>query len=190
MNSLNLVILVIIIIFITLYYYYSNNGVWVRSKIDGHMHLVKDLPDKEEAADLLAELKIKLTRFRDILFKNIDEHIGINRLIYNFNPNNIIESTHNKYTSYSVDKGKRIVLCMRERDNENKLVDINTLIFVALHELAHVMTFSTGHTDEFWKNFRFLLKKSINTGCYIYEPYHTKPKKYCGTKITDTPFKL
>ena len=35
-------------------------------------------------------------------------------------------------------------------------------MFVTLHELAHVMTVSVGHTEEFWTNFKFLLTKSVD----------------------------
>ena len=67
---------------------------------------------------------------------------------------------------------------------------MNTITFVALHELAHVMTVSIGHTQEFWDNFKFLLKFAIAEGFYNYHPYHQQPMKYCGTMITDTPHKL
>ena len=52
-------------------------------------------------------------------------------MVNNFNPNNISESTKdNKYTSYSVNKGEKIVFCLRSRDEKNKLVDINIMMFV------------------------------------------------------------
>ena len=61
-------------------------------------------------------------------------------------------------------------------------------MFVALHELAHVMTKSVGHTEEFWSNFRYLLKNSIKLGIYKYQDFRKKPVKYCGITITDTPY--
>ena len=81
-------------------------------------------------------------------------------------------------------------MCIRERDENNKLIDENTLFFVALHELAHVMTMSIGHKKEFWTNFKFLLRNAIKEGYYKYHHYHHAPKKYCGTYISDTPLKL
>ena len=33
-------------------------------------------------------------------------------------------------------------------------------MFVAIHELAHIMTESVGHEPEFWDNMGFLLEKS------------------------------
>ena len=60
-------------------------------------------------------------------------------------------------------------------------------MFVAIHELAHVMTLSTGHTDEFWKNFQFLLQHAVNINIYKEVDYAKKPKEYCGLTITHTP---
>ena len=41
-------------------------------------------------------------------------------------------------------------------------------MFVAFHEMAHVMSLSVGHTDEFWNNFKFILKNAIKIGVYKY----------------------
>jgi len=66
------------------------------------------------------------------------------------------------------------------------------MIFVAIHEIAHIMTESVGHTDEFWENMRFLLAIAMSDDLqiYHYQPYHVEPKAYCGTMISDTPLKL
>ena len=65
-----------------------------------------------------------------------------------YNPNNFSETgKDSKYTSYSVNKGEKIVLCLRSRDGKDRLIDENTLTFVSIHELAHIMTKSVGHTE-------------------------------------------
>ena len=69
-----------------------------------------------------------------------------------------------------------------------KLIDENTLTFLAVHELAHVMTESVGHTKEFWQNFKFLLKDAVKMGIYTPVDYKKKPKSYCGMNITDNPY--
>ena len=63
-------------------------------------------------------------------------------------------------------------------------------MFVAIHELAHLMSKSIGHTTEFWDNMRFLLEKGIEIGIYNHIDYSKKPEDYCGIKITDTPLVL
>ena len=84
--------------------------------------------------------------------------------------------------------GNRYIDILKLKLN-NKVYDSdeNLLVFVALHELGHVMTKSTGHTEEFWDNFRFLLKESIKIGVYKRQDFKKNPQKYCGTKITDSP---
>ena len=63
-------------------------------------------------------------------------------------------------------------------------------MFVAIHELAHLMSKSIGHTTEFWDNMRFLLKKGIELKVYKHIDYNKHPEDYCGIKITDTPLTL
>ena len=158
------------------------------SKIDGRKYLVRNLKDKQEAADLLAKIRENLVKISQELKKKNQDNVDIDRMINNFNPDNLSESTHeNKYTSYSVNKGEKIVFCLRSKDEKQKLVDLNIMMFVALHELAHTMTKSVGHTPEFWNNFRILLRNARKLGIYKRVNYNEKPVEYCGTKITDDP---
>ena len=156
---------------------------------DGKEYQVQSLPDKEEAANLLAEIKRRLITLRDHMVKMYPDDPMVQRLVKNFRPDNIVETATNskKYTSYSINKGEKILLCLRSRDNKNELADINTMMFVAIHELAHVACASTGHTEEFWDIFRTLLVEAINIGVYVKQDYRKKPQPYCGMEITDSP---
>ena len=161
---------------------------YVKSTVDNKEYLVRTLPDKEKAADLLANIRLKLVKLCDYLELKHSDSKRVYRLIKRFNSENITESSPNeKYTSYSVNKGEKIVFCLRSRDEKQKLVDENVMMFVALHELAHIMTKSVGHTEEFWNNFRYLLKKAIKIGVYNDVDFESKPVNYCGTKITNSP---
>ena len=71
--------------------------------------------------------------------------------------------------------------------HKQELIDMNTIMFVAIHELAHIMTKSVGHTEEFWSNMRYLLKKGIKVGVYTPHDYKNNPVRYCGIMITDSP---
>ena len=182
----------ICIILITILYIHLENKFtdveYIKSKVDGNKYLVRNLKDKQEAADLLAQIRANLVKVSQELKKTNNDNVDVNRMINNFNPDNLSESTHeNKYTSYSVNKGEKIVFCMRSRDEKQKLVDLNIMMFVALHELAHTMTKSVGHTQEFWNNFRVLLRNARKLGVYKRVNYNDKPVEYCGTKITDDP---
>ena len=58
------------------------------------------------------------------------------------------------------------MLCIRQRNDSNDLVDLNTVTFVAIHELAHLMTKSIGHEPEFWNTFKLLLRIAIDNNIY------------------------
>ena len=165
----------------------------VTSKQDQHDYLVRNLPDKEHAADLLAEIRTRLTKLVTYLKSNYQTDDRIVRLTEKFNPDHISEgSDDSTYTSYSVNKGEKLVFCLRQRDQTDDLLDINTMMFVAIHELAHIMTKSVGHAPEFWSNMRFLLDAAMSNHLqvYSYQPYHRQPQPYCGITISDTPLKL
>ncbi len=183
----------IFIIILSLFIYYETKYskiIYIKSDIDDKMYLVRNLPDKKEAANLLSKIKQRLTKLTRHLETHNLEDPRIKRLVKRYRPDNISESeADSKYTSYSVNKGEKIVFCVRSKDKKKNLVDINLLMFVALHELAHVMTASVGHTEEFWDNFRYLLQKAIDIKIYKKHDFQKKPRKYCGTKITDSPLK-
>lgn len=165
---------------------------FVESKYDHRKYLVRNLPNKHEAAELMSLIRQRLVKLTDYLKNKYPNDDRIRRLCENFDPNQISEKSHeSEYTSYSVNKGEKIVFCLRQRDETEQLMDINTMIFVAIHELAHIMTESIGHTHEFWDNMKFLLQNAMvsELKIYQYQPYHKIPKTYCGTQITDTPLK-
>ena len=93
-----------------------------------------------------------------------------------------------EYTAYSQNKGEKLAFCLNTKKNGGKLIDLNTLTFVAIHELAHIASKSIGHNEEFWNNFKFLLEEAEIIGVYKPEDYKEDPKNYCGMKITDNPY--
>jgi len=183
----------------------SYEVIYTKSKIDNKEYLVRNLKDKQQAADLLAKVRAKLIKIVDHLKGVTDKQVtqyaadesalvetkeAFERLIGRFQPDNISESTpNNKYTSYSVNKGQKIVFCLRAKSKDETLVEENVIMFVAIHELSHIMTKSVGHTEEFWNNFRILLRVAIELKLYKNHDYGNAPVDYCGTKITDTPLK-
>ncbi len=114
----------------------------------------------------------------------------VKRLVDNFNPTTIKETLPtSEYTAYSENKGEKIAFCLSKKKGDvDNLIDSNTLTFVAIHELGHVMSSTVGHNDEFWNNFKFLLDHAVELK--IYEPidYKKEPEGYCGMTITDNPY--
>jgi hypothetical protein len=187
-----IVIIITAIVFILsflLKYEASNSDLtYVSSTVDGRQYLVRNLLDKQKAADMLAQIRANFNKLIDYLKENYIADERVQRLINRFNPDVMSESMPNtSYTSYSVDKGRKIVFCLRSKDEKQELIDMNTIMFVAIHELAHIMTKSVGHTEEFWSNMRYLLKKGIKVGVYTPHDYKNNPVRYCGIMITDSP---
>ena len=160
----------------------------VKSTIDNKEYLVRSREDKQEAANLLSKIRIKLEKLLKVLKANYGEDKRVLRLSRKCNFNKINESlSTSKHTSYSVNKGEKIVFCIRRKDENEKLVKLNTMLFVAIHEIAHIMTVSVGHTEEFWKNMKFLLKVAIKHKIYRKQDFKKTPEDYCGMTITDSP---
>jgi|SaaInlStandDraft_2_1057019.scaffolds.fasta_scaffold89991_2 hypothetical protein len=187
-----LISLLTIIAFVLLgysqYESYANEVTSVKSSVDDNEYLVRDRDDKQEAANMLATIRNKLQKLVDSMKLKYPNDESVIRMNKKFNADNISESgKSSQYTSYSVNKGEKIVFCIRQKDENESFVDLNTITFVAIHELAHIMTKSVGHTEEFWKNFKLLLEESIIIDVYTKEKYSQNPKEYCGIKVTDSP---
>ena len=185
MNIAEGFILIIMIVLIIFYIQYQNIEVeYVISSIDGKAYLVKNLPDKKEASNLLAKLNKTLQKLIIKMKEKYPESKDVERLISNFSPDSLSEGTEtSNYTSYSVNKGEKIVFSLRSRDGQDNLVPLNILKYVAIHELAHLMTKEIGHPPVFWDNFKLLLQVAIDEGLYKHTNYSKKPAKYCGMTI-------
>ena len=163
------------------------NLTYVKSDIDDRKYLVRNIKDKQEAADMLATIIQKLEKLKEHLVNKYPDDERIQRLQTNYVPENICESVaHDQNTSYSVNKGEKVVFCIRSKET-NKLEDLNTLTFVAIHEMGHLASGTVGHNDEFWANFKFLLQEAIAIHLYTKVEYSKEPKSYCGIQITDSP---
>lgn len=163
----------------------------IKSNIDGQIYRVRDLPDKQQAADLMASVRQKLSKLFNICQQQFPNKPQVKQWIQNFVPEakRFAEATPDaEHTSYSVNKGEKIHLCLRQREGTNEsLVDENVMVFVGLHEMAHVITPSLGHGPDFWNNFGWLLKQAEKAGIYRYQDFKAHPVKYCGLHITDSP---
>jgi hypothetical protein len=155
---------------------------------------VQDLPGKDEAAERIAKVKQNIQKIVS-LYKQ-EEYVSdkpTQLLVERYRPESILEnSVTSKDTSYSENKGQKIVICLRDKNDPPAypFVDMNTVMFVVLHEMAHLMTaeLSSGkHTPEFWANFRRLLEDASRIGIYTPVNYSKSPVDYCGMKITDSP---
>ena len=181
-------ILIFLLLF-KLYDIYFNNLIYIKSQRDGVKYKVRNIKSKVEAADLLSELRERLEKLSNHINTKYNKDNQCARLIKKrFKPNNISETPeHSKNTSYSVNKGEKLVFCIRPRDKKEELHEVNLLMFVAIHELAHVGSVSIGHNDEFYDNFVFLLKEAVEIGVYQKIDFDRDNREYCGMTITSSP---
>ena len=159
------------------------------SDVDGKRYCVRERFSMELAANLLASVTQKLKDLVIYCAKNYPDNEKVQRMVQKFNPTKISETLPtSEYTAYSENKGEKLAFCLNKEKNGSKLIDINTLTFVAIHELSHTMTTSIGHKQEFWKNFKFLLENAVKIGIYKPIDYKKENQSYCGMTITDNPF--
>lgn len=105
-----------------------------------------------------------------------------------YNSETILENIKKDETSYTVNKGEKMFLCVRDKYDGNILDDFNTLKFVLIHELAHIATEDfEPHSTEFWQVFKFMLKEAVKANMYTPVDYSKKPVKYCGMDVTNSP---
>lgn len=159
---------------------------------DGHEYEMQNLPDKETAVNLLADVRSSLVKLHDYYKETpgLAQDPPVGRFIARFVPDVFVENDMGSAdTSYSENKGQKIVVCLRDKTNAPKypLIDKNTVMFVMLHEMSHLMTETIGHTQEFWGNFKRILGDAVKMGIYTPVNYAQRPTAYCGMTITDTP---
>jgi hypothetical protein len=150
---------------------------------------VRNREQLNESADLLAIVTSKCKELVEYVGKKYPEDKDVKRLVEGFNPKRISETLPtSELTAYSENKGEKLAFCLSNSKSSSTLIDINTLTFVAIHELSHIMTKSVGHKNEFWQNFKFLLENAKAANIYQPVDYKKKPKGYCGMTITDNPY--
>ena len=181
-----------IILILCLRVYYISENLQLKciiSSVDGNKYCVRDRTKVKDAVNLLAEVVNKMKRLVDYVYKTYPDDPSVIKLKQNFNPNKITETLPtSELTAYSENKGEKMAFCLNKTKNTDTLIDLNTLTFVAIHELSHTMTTSIGHKQEFWKNFKFLLENAVKIGIYKPVDYKKENQSYCGMTITDNPF--
>ena len=186
-------IIILFIILIALKMYYDSDVFNLRcivSTIDGKKYCVRERDNIQKASNLLARTTEKLEYLVENVGQRYPKRENVKRLVENFNPTTIKETLPtSEYTAYSENKGEKLAFCLnKKKQNNDNLIDSNTLTFVAIHEVAHIMTASVGHTEEFWNNFKFLLENAVELKLYTPVDYKKEPENYCGMNITDNPY--
>ena len=160
-----------------------------QSTMDGEKYtVIEKLPNSKQAANILSEVNRRNMILIDYLKRNYPDKEITKRLasrykrssIKEVNPNNLLGDT-----SYMVGKGRVYGLCIRQKEKGAEFVPIDDIMFVNIHELAHIATKENGHPKQFWENNEWLLKQASKIGIIELKNYGETPAPYCGIMLTD-----
>lgn len=194
-NFLFFFIIVLCLLTVAKRIYENKNMMLIRTK-QGNKRMVRiinkekikkrDYSEEMKAANLLDKIDMKIQKIIDKCQEKDKENVHL--LKENYNSNTLQEAPENSpHVSYSVNKGEKLAICLRNK-KDNKITDINTIMFVTIHELGHIMCISKGHTDEFWSCMKFILEVAEELELYTPINYKEVPKKYCGMEINSSPY--
>lgn len=154
-------------------------------------YCVRERTKVAEASDLLAKVSDKLEKLVQHMQADAPNDPMVQRIVQKFDANKIKEILPtSEYTAYSENKGEKLALCLNEtKENpDSRLINENTLMYVAMHELTHVGCVSVGHGDEFWTNFKRIIEFAVKHNLYTAVDYKKKNELYCGMNLTDNPY--
>jgi hypothetical protein len=199
-------ILIIILLFLIYYIYIKtiqrdefsiDKNISLKSTIDGHYyHVHGDHENIDEAVDTFAILNQKTSEIINYIYDNYknsnnpkEKKIAL-RLMNRYAFENLRESSplnSEKDTSYTINKGDIIAICIRSPQENNEIHTLDTIMFVVLHEISHIAATSYDHPDEFWEIFKWVLLKAQESGIFTSKDYKNNPVTYCGITINYNP---
>lgn len=198
------IILILLTILLVLYFGRNifityNEILYIQSDVDNKMYIIRrgNLKDKDylkKSANMLANINMRVIKLIDSLkakYENDEtKSYFIKKLVKNYNSYILSEAAIDpRYTTYTINK-KDMHICLRTRDTNEQLYDINLLMYVVLHELAHLCNYDIngnpiqGHGQEFKDIFQLLVTEAIKLNVYEYVNYTDAPQEYCGIIIS------
>lgn len=188
---------VLIVCFLALLWYYKKHSATKTipiSAFNSKQYIVNNLDGKHEVAKKIAMIDEMIIRL--IAIDDTESPPGMDTFITRLRErytNTVLReneslSPESNMTSYSVNKGEQIVLCVRNPSNPFTFIDDNTLKYVAIHEISHIACPENGHTPLFREIYLYLIRLAIKQRMYIYENYSANPKNYCGIVIRQSVF--
>ena len=160
-----LIVLVTVLGVVMFYKYFYDGTEYTKSNLDNKLYRVRSASGKQEKADLLALMNLKLNVIVDSLnIPNYSSNPNVKRLIQNWSKGVTIKEIGKMESdaAYVINK-QYMSFCLPE--NTSKTLDkTNLMTYVGIHELAHIMSNEIGHGNEFIQNFEFLLNhaKTLN----------------------------
>jgi len=184
------ILISIIVIIIYLFLFHNKKNVVLIEGRDKNKYLVYNDENKNDSALLLGDVVNNMFKLKDYLYTNIEKYpefkVYIKQLYTNLNKDRslIYENDPNSnLTSFSVNKGEELAFCLKSKKT-GEMHNINLIMYVALHEMAHIACPEIGHGALFKKIFKFLTETAIEIKIYKLDNYETKPVEYCGMLLS------
>lgn len=171
---------IIVICVMVAWYYWTTRGTWTYGPQTGKYYWVQNRPGRRKAAAALAFLETNIDKFIRDAWRMYPGDVLLAKIRKRWDKT-LAEATGG--VAYSTNK-KFISICVRDAQGKIEK-DLNSAMFVLLHELAHVAENSQGHTPKFWATFRTILEMAVNVGVYKYRPM--SEETYCGQRLGHDP---
>ena len=186
------ILIFIIIIFIYFFLFINrNNLIYVESN-SGTKFLVHKDNLKNDKANLLGKIVENMFILKNHMVKNINNFKSfkpyIKQLKDNLSETNTVvyeTDPESNLKSYSVNKGEELSFCLKSKKS-GELHDINLIMYVAIHEMAHIACPEIGHGELFKKIFRKLAEEAIKIGVYKKVNFSNNPVEYCGMILSSS----
>jgi predicted metal-dependent hydrolase len=186
------ILISIIIVFIYIFLFFNKNRLVYVETNTGSKYLVQDSKDKSVSANLLSMIVQNMYKLKNHLVRNknnysdYSEYIELLNQNFNENRTTIYETERDSdLTSFSVNKGEELSFCLKSKKT-GQFHDMNLLMYVALHEMAHMACPEVGHGNLFKRIFRFLVKEAVSLGLYNNVDYSASPVEYCGMILSSS----
>jgi hypothetical protein len=168
-------------------------------------NVIADYKNSDDAAkmlssvhnDMLLFMKYLISKYRidefpipETVDMSSDKYRIVSALVKNYNPDEFYENDprYSSDTSFTKGKGQSMYICVRNRNDPEKLVSRDMLFFVMLHEMAHIGNYNGwGHNKRYWSVFKFLLEEAKESTIYKPINWAEYPTKYCGLDVKYNP---
>lgn len=184
MDNTTWIFLIMVLSGVVYFFIKRQRMIWVCSKRTGKWYYVKNIDGKQEVADLLAMLELRLHVFVKKASAMVPDDVRLINIRHRWS-GTIYEVENGKEAAYSLGKNA-LHLCVREK-NGSLTTNINALMFVLLHELAHIATDDIGHTPTFWKNMTWVLHLAHKTEIYDADDHSPNTTTVCGQALGESP---
>lgn len=178
---------IIIIVIITIIYLLAFNDGRVKvTASDGTEYMVNPTSPENLAkkAEMLAQCNSTAKKLIDEMNKNNYPSPEVAKRLYERCKNVKINECPDGSAGYTINKGQIICVCC---EKDNVINDFKDVMFVILHELAHVMSNEYGHGLEFQENFDYITKYAAKLDFWEVVDYSKNNKDICGVLVTSGP---